>query len=234
VNGTAALPADLDPDGDPDLVRARRAPSGRPRTRRSSRSRHLTGALVALALLVGGFAGCSGSEADDAASPSTTAMTVPGSIPVHEGPREPLEGFEEITITVTTEDGRTLEWCLLLATTPETHQQGLMYVTDPSLGGYDGMLFRFETDSTGGFWMKNTRLPLSIAYLDADGAIVSTADMDPCPDGTERCPGYPADGPYRDAVEVVQGRLDDLGIEGEARVRVADEPGCAAPGASAA
>ena len=152
-------------------------------------------------------------------------MTVPGSIATHVGPRELLEGFEEVTITVTTADGETLEWCVLLAATPEARERGLMFVTDPALGGYDGMLFTFDEDGTGGFWMKNTRLPLSIAYLDADGAIVSTADMAPCPDGTERCPGYPPSGPYRSALEVVQGRLDDLGITDGARVTIG-EPSC--------
>ena len=180
--------------------------------------------VVASALLIGLGASCASDPATDgAAGPTTTAMAVPGSIPEHAGPRELLEGFEEVTVTVTAPDGTTQEWCLLLAATPEARERGLMFVTDPALGGYDGMLFRFDEDGTGGFWMKNTRLPLSIAYLDADGAIVSTADMEPCPDGTERCPGYPPDGPYRSTIEVVQGRLDDLGIEGDARVTIGED-----------
>lgn len=152
-------------------------------------------------------------------------MTVPGSIAEHTGPRQLLDGFEEVTVTVTTADGRNVELCLLLAATNEARERGLMFVTDPALGGYDGMLFQFDQESTGGFWMKNTRLPLSIAYLDADGAIVSTADMEPCPDETEQCPGYPPSSPYRSALEVVQGRLDDLGITDGARVAVG-ERGC--------
>jgi uncharacterized protein len=156
-------------------------------------------------------------------------MTVPGSIEVHEGPRELLDGFEEVTVTVTAPDGTTREWCLLLAATPEARERGLMFVTDPTLGGYDGMLFQFDEDGSGGFWMKDTRLPLSIAYVAADGTIVSTADMAPCPDGTERCPGYPPSGPYRYAVEVVQGRLDDLGLEGDARLEVGGRSCGAAP-----
>lgn len=176
-------------------------------------------AVVVAVALTGALAACSSSE-PGATGPTTTAMTVPGSIEVHEGPRELLDGFEEVTVTVTAPDGTTREWCLLLAATPEARERGLMFVTDPSLGGYDGMLFSFDEDGSGGFWMKNTRLPLSIAYVDADGAIVSTADMAPCPDGTERCPGYPPDGPYRYAVEVVQGRLDDLGLEGDARLEI--------------
>lgn len=181
-------------------------------------------AVAATAFVMGAAVSCSSSDDGDAnADPSTTMMTVPGSIEAHTGPRERLDGFEEVTITVTTADGETLEWCLLLAATPEARERGLMFVTDPALGGYDGVLFPFDEDGTGGFWMKNTRLPLSIAYLDADGALVSTADMAPCPDGTERCPGYPPSGPYRSAIEVVQGRLGDLGITDGARVSIGEQ-----------
>ena len=138
-----------------------RDPSSSSVSTRRSRVRALATGLT-LALVIGALGGCSGSDGDGS-SPSTTTMTVPGSIAEHEGPREPLDGFEEVTITVATDDGRTLTWCVLLAATAATQQQGLMHVTDPALGGYDGMLFRFTNDNTGGFWMKNTRLPLSIA-----------------------------------------------------------------------
>jgi uncharacterized membrane protein (UPF0127 family) len=173
-----------------------------------------TAALAVTTVVLLGTAAACGSE------PNPDAVAVPDSIPVHEGPRTLLDGFEEVTVTVTAPDGTTREICLLLAATPQARERGLMFVTDPALGGYEGMLFQFDSDGTGGFWMKNTRLPLSIAYLAADGSIVSTADMEPCPDSAERCPGYPPDGPYRYAIEVVQGRLDDVGLEGDARLTV--------------
>lgn len=180
---------------------------------RVNRIRRAAALAVATVILFGGAAAC-GSE------PNPDAVVVPDSIPVHEGARALLDGFEEVTVTITAADGTTREVCLLLAATPAARERGLMFVTDPALGGYEGMLFQFESEGTGGFWMKNTRLPLSIAYLASDGSIVSTADMEPCPDTTERCPGYPPDGPYRYAIEVVQGRLDDLGLEGDARLTV--------------
>ncbi len=62
---------------------------------------------------------------------------------------------------------------------------------------------------------------------------MSAADMAPCPDDTERCPGYPPEGPYRYAVEVVQGRLDELGLEGDARLAVGGRS-CSPPGAASA
>jgi uncharacterized membrane protein (UPF0127 family) len=84
------------------------------------------------------------------------------------------------------------------------------------------MLFSFERDQDGGFWMRSTRLPLSIAWIRADGTTVSTADMAPCPDDASTCPTYPPAGAYRFAIEVPQGRLDDLGISAGSRVALGD------------
>jgi uncharacterized membrane protein (UPF0127 family) len=89
-----------------------------------------------------------------------------------------------------------------------------MQVTDPALGGYDGMLFRYDRDATERYWMRNTPMPLSIAWVDASGHLVATADMAPCEDSPD-CPSYPESGPpppYRLAIEVPQGRLPNLGI----------------------
>lgn len=113
-----------------------------------------------------------------------------------------------------------LAWCVLVADTAEERARGLMDAPDAELGGYDGMAFTWDEDSVGGFWMKDTEVPLSIAYVDRDGGIVSTADMAPCPPDAETCPGYPAAGPYRLAVEVPQGSLPAMGIESGARLRV--------------
>lgn len=143
--------------------------------------------------------------------------------------RTTIPGFGEVEVRIVEgPDGEPIVICVLVADTPEQRARGLMGVTD--LGGYDGMLFRFEDDADGGFWMKDTLLPLSIAYLDAAGAVVSTADMDPCPEGTARCPSYAAAGPYRMALEVPQGGLDALGLtEGSpARLEVTGET-CRAP-----
>jgi uncharacterized membrane protein (UPF0127 family) len=124
--------------------------------------------------------------------------------------RTPLAGFGETAIKVTN-GSKFLEWCLLLAANDTQRARGLMQVTDPKLGGYDGMLFRYEADTTENFWMRNTPMPLSIAYVGHDGAIVSTSDMAPCEDRDD-CPNYPPAGPYRFSIEVPQGRLPALGI----------------------
>ncbi len=131
--------------------------------------------------------------------------------------RVPLEGFEELAISVDPGDGRTLAWCLLAALNAEQRAQGLMEVTD--LQGYSGMVFVYDEDVDGGFYMRNTPAPLSIAWISASGEVVTIKDMEPCED-RDGCPTYSSDGTYRYAIEVFQGDLDDLGITEAARVTV--------------
>ncbi len=157
---------------------------------------------------------------DDAASTpaGVTAVSVPDGIdlsadgPTSDSGRVTIPGFDEVGVEVINDAGEVLEWCLLLAAAAEQYSQGLMNVVD--LGDYAGMLFDFPADTDGGFWMRDTPMPLSIAYLDRDGAIVSTADMEPCLDLGPGCPGYPPGGSYNDTVEVPQGGLEALGLDG--------------------
>lgn len=123
--------------------------------------------------------------------------------------RSPLAGFGEIAFRIEGPGAPVALRCALLADSAALQAKGLMGVTD--LGGYDGMLFRFTSDTTGGFFMRDTPMPLSIAWFDADGDLVSTADMEPCLDGGT-CPTYHAADPYRDALEVPQGALGQLGV----------------------
>ncbi|MCU1372160.1 MAG: hypothetical protein JWO77_3354 [Ilumatobacteraceae bacterium] len=133
--------------------------------------------------------------------------------------RTPLRGFGEVSATVTTENGRICEVCLMSATTPEQRERGLMEVTDEGLGGYDGMLFEYDDEIDGSFWMRNTPTPLSIAYFDEQGRLVATADMEPCEDRAD-CPGYPAGERFAYALEVPQGMLDEVGAIGDATLRI--------------
>jgi len=59
----------------------------------------------------------------------------------------------------------------------ESRARGLMF--RERLGQNEGMLFVFEQPSTQCFWMRNTLVPLTIAFLADDGRIVNTADMEP-------------------------------------------------------
>jgi len=59
----------------------------------------------------------------------------------------------------------------------DSRARGLMF--RDRLGPNEGMLFVFEQPSTQCFWMRNTLIPLTIAFLADDGRIVNTADMEP-------------------------------------------------------
>lgn len=94
--------------------------------------------------------------------------------------------------------------CVLVADSDEERARGLMERTD--LGHHDGMAFVFDDDSDSGFHMRNTPLPLTVAWFDADGDFVSSADMTPCGDKPD-CHVYRPTGKYRLAVEVPQGEV---------------------------
>lgn len=64
-----------------------------------------------------------------------------------------------------------------VAELPQTRQIGLMH--RKQMPQHEGMLFVFEQSQRQCFWMKNTLLPLTIAFLDDDGTIVNLADMQP-------------------------------------------------------
>lgn len=121
--------------------------------------------------------------------------------------------FGEISFRVTPAPGTkmtaTTERCASLADTEVERQKGLMGRSD--LGDYDAMIFRFDADTTGTFYMRNVPMALSIAWFDASGRFVSSTDMAPCPD-QEGCPQYSSAGPYRFALEVQKGRLERLGV----------------------
>lgn len=76
-----------------------------------------------------------------------------------------------------------------IADEPSERSRGLMY--RDTLGADDGMLFVYPDAAERSFWMHNTRIPLSIAYLDAGGRIVHMADMAPL-DDTSVPSGAPA------------------------------------------
>lgn len=123
--------------------------------------------------------------------------------------RTKLAGFGEIAATITDASGKTCQVCLLAAMNQTQRERGLMEVTDPTLGGYDGMVFVYDRPSSGSFWMRNTPMPLSIAYFDRGGRLVSMSDMAPCADRGD-CPLYPAAAPFSYALEVTRGGLGDL------------------------
>lgn len=158
--------------------------------------------------------------ADEPADPYVLGGAAPPvtAAPPGDPARVPLEGFDEAAIAVLPQaGGDPLLWCLLAALDDAQRARGLMGVTD--LQGYSGMLFSYKKEVRSPFYMRNTPMPLSIAWIDEDGQIVSTADMAPCED-RDGCSTYPPDGPYRFAIEVPQGRLAEMGIVPGATVSV--------------
>lgn len=98
-----------------------------------------------------------------------------------------------------------------VAEKPEQHAFGLM--ERDCLPEDHGMVFVFFEDTTAGFYMYKTKIPLSIAFFDIDGEIVDIIDMDPCTsDQPAECEIYQPDAPYRGALEVNQGAFERWGV----------------------
>ncbi|MHB1353645.1 MAG: DUF192 domain-containing protein [Thiobacillus sp.] len=93
-----------------------------------------------------------------------------------------------------------------VAATPRARQRGLMGRTHLAADG--GMLFVFEQPGRHCFWMRDTPLPLSIAFIDAAGRIANLADMVPRSE-TPHCPSREV----RYALEVRQGEFRRRGIK---------------------
>jgi uncharacterized protein len=130
------------------------------------------------------LAGCGGEEASAPAEA--------------EGPRVVIDtGDDEVTVQVEVADSE------------EERAVGLM--NRESLEDDAGMVFRFPEPSSGGFWMKDTLIPLSIAFADGQGRILRILDMDPC--RADPCEVYDPGVAYRTALEVNQGAFAEWGVE---------------------
>ena len=99
-----------------------------------------------------------------------------------------------------------------LAVTPEQRAIGLMHRRD--LPTNNGMLFVFEQTEPQCFWMKNTLLPLSIAFVAEDGTVVNLVDMKPL-DETSHCSAKPV----RYALEMNQGWFAKRGVKPGSRLQ---------------
>ena len=76
----------------------------------------------------------------------------------------------------------------------------------------EGMAFVFDEPANSTFWMKDTLIPLSIAFVDESGRVIGARDMQPCE--VDPCPTYGIDEPYVLAIEANLGWFDRAGIEG--------------------
>ena len=93
-----------------------------------------------------------------------------------------------------------------------TRAQGLMF--RKSLERNAGMLFIFDESAVHCMWMKNTYIPLSVAFIDEEGAIVNIADMQPHSERSH-CAAKPA----RYALEMTRGWFAERGIKPGTKLR---------------
>ena len=103
-----------------------------------------------------------------------------------------------------------------VASTFDTRATGLMFRR--SLGPNEGMLFVFPDAEAHCMWMKNTLVPLSVAFIDAGGTIVSISDMQPQTE-TSHCAAAPA----KFALEMNRGWFSAKGIKAGAGIRGLDK-----------
>ena len=104
--------------------------------------------------------------------------------------------------------GRAQTVRLEVAADPAARARGLMGRERVRPGS--GMVFLYPGDVREAFWMKDTLVPLSIAFVAADGRVVSVAEMAPC--RADPCPTYEPAGPYRYAVELAAGAFPAAGV----------------------
>jgi len=99
-----------------------------------------------------------------------------------------------------------------VAQTPAQQMVGMMFRRE--MGANEGMLFTNPDSSPRCFWMRNTLLPLSIAFIDDEGSIVNIADMQPLSDDSH-CSAKPV----RFALEMRQGWFAKRGIKAGFKLR---------------
>ena len=115
--------------------------------------------------------------------------------------------FPHGTATIATPHGR-VAVSVEIAQTAAAWERGLMY--RHRLAARSGMIFVFPSESTGGFWMKHTLIPLSIAFYGPFGRILRILDMAPC--ASDPCPMYDPGVAYRGALEVNRGKFRRWGV----------------------
>jgi uncharacterized protein len=154
---------------------------------------------LVLVLLAAFLAGCgSANGGPDNHSPQGTA-----------GKKETSSGPSDLpTVTIDASGGKKVNVRVEIADGLFEKQKGLMYRN--SLGEDRGMLFVYRREQPLSYWMKNTRIPLSIAYIDSNGRITDILDMKPLDD---KPPHYVSSEPVQYALEVNQGFFDERGVK---------------------
>ena len=154
--------------------------------------------LLFVSLLL--MSGCSGEKSETPAeNDSTTAAT-------GETTSTAEAGTPEATLTIINSASERVPVRVEIANTRDEQERGLMERTE--LPEDAGMLFVFNRERILSFWMKNTLIPLSIAYINSDRRIIDIQEMQPLDETT-----HPSAEPAQYALEVNQGFFADHGIE---------------------
>jgi uncharacterized protein len=125
------------------------------------------------------------------------------------------DGAPLTRLTFVNKDGSEVDLLVETVDTPEERSVGLMH--RESMPENQGMLFIFEQEGKYTFYMRNTLVPLSIAFIEGEGAIVEIEDMQPLDDKTLHSP----DEEYLYAIEANQGWFSRNGIAAGSEVRIA-------------
>jgi uncharacterized membrane protein (UPF0127 family) len=113
----------------------------------------------------------------------------------------------------------TLEVVVEIAQTPAESERGLMYRS--KLPEKQGMFFKYDTPQNPqfvGFWMKNTLIPLDVAFFDASGVIFDIVTLQPCLTAT--CPVYQTKAIYAGALEMNAGFFSSVGMGINAKIKL--------------
>ena len=126
-------------------------------------------------------------------------------------------GFDRGTATVTSPTGaKRVLLQVELARTPAQREQGLM--GRRTLGAKAGMVFLYPEPHRGSFWMKDTLIPLDIAFYDGRGRILRILTMQPC--RRDPCTLYDPNVAFRGALEVRGGSFRRWGVRAGDRIAV--------------
>ena len=148
--------------------------------------------LVAILVLLS-LAGCAGTSSEPRATTTDSGNARASNLP---------------TVTIDASGGEEVEVRVEIADDASERARGLMHRT--ALAENRGMLFVFPDEERLSFWMKNTLIPLSVAFMDSEGRIVDIQDMKPLDDEP---PSYVSAEPARYALEVNRGFFEERGVE---------------------
>jgi uncharacterized membrane protein (UPF0127 family) len=158
--------------------------------------RALAVAVVLISITLVGCDGSTGSAASSPTSQGSRAATTENS------------GETTRVVTIDASGGERVEVHVEIADDHFERARGLMYRT--ALAENRGMLFVFPDEEERSFWMRNTLIPLSIAFMDSEGRIVDIQDMKPLDDDP---PHYVSAEPAQYALEVNKGFFEERGVK---------------------